>query len=611
MLALQLSSRKVLLLCLLLVLQLQLGGARSIGSCKAEELLSSCKSKGQRWQHDAVCTYGGKCVVVDERQFSFMVTARLRQVKQGKAIKSLWMRGAGPGMSWDKPVELRRSGSSVDSWKTEIKYRSSSDALLCTSADYCFANQKALEFRLYRDQMGKEDMLGPNFFIELPLSGSMEGANNFLAPSVTVYPWFDSDKVLTRRVQIQSSLHVTGFPKTFKTQLTIIYPPSFEYNTRKMYPLVLYLGYAVGLFGPLLEHAFVHEASIQEAIVVGIDPMQSFSPFSRLCPYRDSYLLSCKEKNCIHNCMTCWNIRTEKNVCDKDEFLSQAQACLTHLGTAPRGEEVLDFIQMDIVPKLRELSQERLLVEFPKHRISIMGSLYGSSLLACHAALTRPHVYQNAACFSAPFYWPLSSSFTNPAPNPGIFQTFRDLEKEFDRTPALRSAYVSQKYYIDVASNENSLLPIIDVYKHTEDFIQQLEETLQLEKGKNILYFTVPDLARSYMLDKYGTPYVFNRILPAFKFFLKTEGGPSREAARLQSVSDKTIAEQNKLYGHLIGGSEQNESSAAHDGESCDARYTGPGGLSRPTEVPIIFFLPALGQCFKPAVKLNIWSQLH
>ena len=594
-----LQTREILVLSLLALLWMQAVHAQSVGSC--DEKLSKCK--GKKWHHDAVCSFDNQCLVVSEREFEFKIVAKMRRVDTGKdggkKVRSLWMRGNGPGLSWNKPVELRRSGSSVDSWKTEVRYRSSSDALLCTSGDYCFANQKAIEFRLYRDQMGKDDMLGPNFYVELPVSESMKGAANFLAPSVTVYPWFDGRDVVFRKTKVESSLHVTGRPGEFKTTLELLYPPSFEHNIRKHYPLVLYLGYSAKALAPLLEYAFVHEAHTREALVVGINPMEQTQPYSTFSPYRDSHVWQCKEKPCkVEECATCW-LPLTRSVCDKKEFIFQAKQCLEPELVPSYGEEVLDFIEMDIVPKLQEVTQQRLMVDFPRQRLTIFSEFDGTSLLACHAALTRPHIYQNAACLAAPFYWPLTSSLSDPAPNPGIKHTFQQIQEQFTATPALRSAYLSQKYYIDIAHNQHALLPLVDVYKHTEDFVLQLEETLYLERGKNFLYFTVPDIAIAYALQKPSILSVYNRIRPALKFFLKAEGGPSKSGSRSRPVLDKTIAEQNEVYGGLIG--RQNRSSTAPPDQqqqlSCDAHYKTPPpmGASRPTEVPIIFFLPVLG----------------
>lgn len=583
-----------LVLSLLVGLQMQCVHSRSVGSCS--EKLTKCK--GKKWHHDAVCSFDNECLVVSERAFSFKIVAKMRKVEtekdSGKKVRSLWMRGNGPGLSWSKPVELRRSGSSVDSWKTEIRYRSSSDALLCTSGDYCFANQKAIEFRLYRDQMGKDSMLGPNFYIALPVSDSMEGAADFLTPSITVYPWFDGRDIVVRKMKVESSLHVTGRPDEFEATVDVLYPPSFKHNIRKHYPLVLYLGYSAQALAPLLEHAFVHEAHIGEALVVGISPLEQTPPYSAFSPYRDSHVWQCKKKPCkVMECATCWLPQT-RSVCDKNEFVFQAKQCLEPELVPSYGEEVLDFIEIDIIPKLQEVSQQRLMVDFPQQRVTIFSEFEGTSLLACHAALTRPHIYQNAACLAAPFYWPLTASLTDPAPNPGIQRTFQRIQEQFAATPALRSAYLSQKYYIDIAHNQHALLPLVDVYEHTEEFVRQLEETLFLERGKHFLYFTVPDVAIAYALQRPSILRVYNRILPAFKFFLRAEGGPNKSGARSRPVLDKTIAEQNELYGGLV--SRQNATAQPEQHLSCDAHdTTPPAGASRPTEVPIIFFLPVLG----------------
>ena len=40
------------------------------------------------------------------------------------------------------------------------------------------------------------------------------------------------------------------------------------------------------------------------------------------------------------------------------------------------------MIELDLLPTLREMIQQRLLVEFPRHRISLVG-LDGAGLLAC------------------------------------------------------------------------------------------------------------------------------------------------------------------------------------------------------------------------------------
>ena len=550
-----------------------------------------------RWHYDAVCTPENQCVVAEERKFSFQIEAKMRTgTAVGKKVGSLWMRGSGPGLSWDKPIELRRSGSAVDSWRTKIQYRSSSDALPCTSKDYCWYNQRAVEFRLYRDQQGKDDMLGPNFYFQLPVSESMEGAPSFLTPTLTVYPWFDGREVLTREFEVTSSLHSIGIlDQTFKATLNVLYPPSFEHNIRKRYPLVLYFGYSAQAFAPLLELAFVREALTREAVVVGVTPLGLKPPYILLSPYPNTGMWYCKKSPCdTRRCATCWLPRKRDDACDKKEFAHQAKNCMYFKVNQGYGDMFLDFIEMDVVPKISEVTQERVDVDFPRHRLTLFGEFDATSLLACHAAVTRPHIYQNAACFSAPVYWPMSSK-NNPRESYLRNRRVRAFSEKYETTPALRVAHLTQKYYIDISANQEAEFPLVDPYKHTDEFVEELKNTFSLEEGKNILYFTIPDIAMAYVMRESGskaTMMIYDRFLPALRFFLLAEGGPNRESARTRAVPDKVIAENSELYGGLVQGG---NGSLAADDESCDAHCDMPG-VSRPTEVPILFFLPILGE---------------
>ena len=476
------------LLLLLLILQQTrfCESLRSVGKCSKP--LHKCLG-GSRWHYDAVCSQENRCVVAEERKFSFQIEAKMRTGTEtagvGKKVGSLWMRGGGPGLSWDKPVELRRSGSAVDSWRTKIEYRSSSDALPCTSKDYCWYNQRAVEVRFYRDQQGKDDMLGPNFYFELPVSKSMEGAPSFLAPTITVYPWFDGREIITREFEVHSTFHSIGIiDSKFKATLNVLYPPSFEYNIRKRYPLVLYLGYSAQTFAPLLELAFVREALTREAVVVGVTPMDHKPPYILLSPYHNTGMWYCKQSPCdTRKCATCWLPRRREDACDKKEFIHQTRNCMYFKANPGYGEMFLDFIEMDVVPKISEVTQGRVDVDFPRHRLTVFGEFDATSLLACHAAVTRPHIYQNAACFSAPFYWPMHSEKKLDEAYL-ISRDLHGLRKKFETTPVLRVAYLTQKYYIDISANQEAEFPLVDPYKHTDEFVTALKDVLSLEEGK-------------------------------------------------------------------------------------------------------------------------------
>ena len=578
-------------LSLLVLLHMQPSELRAVGTC--ERVHSKCGGEDD-WQPDAVCNRKRVCVAADEREFSFTLTVRLRplpQAEAGKVSGSLWMRGTGPGLSWTKPIELRRSAQFVDTWKTQIDYRSSSEALLCTNSKFCFENQRALEFRLYRDTFGKENMKGPNFYIPLPISHSLKRGGDFLPPSVTVYPWFDGGDIIHKTINVRSSLHVTGRAGELSASLDILYPPSFNYNSRKKYPVVFIIDYNVETLSPLLEYGYIHEASIEEALVVGIRPFEQVAPYSMSSPYYNNYVWRCKKDHCEVNCQTCWKQRLSVDICDVDEFNVQASRCLYAQLIEAKGDQILDLIELDIVPQLKEMAQERLLVDPPKHRLSLIG-FNGNGLLACYAALTRPWVYQNVGCLSAPFYWPLTSSLTKPAPSPGIFETLQRVKKDIEQNPALLSSYLSQKYYIDVTEHAHTFLPIVDIHEHTDNFVLQLQEILQLERNKNILFFNLPGVFLNYIHNKQSYFEIYHRILPALKLFLRAEGGPSKDGARIHLLSNgEAIAENKELYGSLIGTG--NETSLEQ--ESCIILQS-----SKPTEVPIVFFIPTLG-------KRNCW----
>lgn len=590
---------KALLILVLIVEQTGVcEGSRDVGSCRTQ--LEKCQSK--KWHHDAVCSAERRCVVADERKFSFLIKAKMRSMHKkknlgGKKFGSLWMRGTGPGLSWDKPIELRRSAASMDTWKTTITYRTSSDALLCTSKDFCVFNQRAMEFRFSRDQQGKDDMMGPNFYFELPISRSMQGSPSFLTPSFTVYPWFDNREVKHRQFKVKNSLHSMGLLGSYTANLNILYPPSFEHNVKKTYPLVLYLGHSAKAFAPLLELAFTREALTREAVVVGVTPFNKKPPYLFLSPYLHSSMWYCRS-TCKKSCPSCWVPRKREDSCNKNEFLQEVKKCLKLQKKEENyGDAFLNFIEMDVIPKIREKTHERVEVNFPRQRLSIFGEFDGSSLLACHAALTRPQFYQNAACFSAPFYWPITAKNYEKSK---VRSVFKEIKKQFEAMPALNAAYLTQKYYVDISENEQAVLPVVDPYKHTHEFVKLLTKTLHLEEGKNILYFTVSNIAMAYtrrMSGSKATMMLYDRFLTALRFFLRAEGGPSRKAARVKTVTDKTIAEHSELYGGLVqpGGKNKSSSTTTPAKRGTCRAQTKRLVYSKPSEVPIFFFLPILG----------------
>ncbi len=485
-------------------------------------------------------------------EFKLAVVAqwrKLRKTPDSKSITTLWMRGSGPGLSWEKSTELKKTASSIDTWKAELSYTSGSDSLRCLSSSHCSTNQRALEFRLYRDELASEGMLGPNFFIPLPLSHSLSGTVDFLTPTVTVKPWFDGNKITVSSYIQTSSESVTGRMSQMIVKVSLLYPPSFEYNVRKTYQLVILFGKKEPmLVAPLLEHLFVHDATVKEVFVVVIGYLDK-APFCNSSPFNPAgTLFVCKSGVTCHDCQSCWDERRAER-CDREEFIDKTNRCLKGVKCNGHGDEILDMIELDILPEIQERAQNRLLIDFPRNRLSIIG-MDGAGLLACYAALTRPTIYANAGCMSAPFNWPLL-----------------ELEKEFDprvmasllsringsirRLPSLQMEYITQKYYVDNGDNDNFYFPSVDAHRYTEWFISRLQDDLGLRINENIVYAKIPGLSNSYYHHWYHGERVLHTLRYPLLYFFRAQGGPSKTYSRTLQITEESYAKRTKSYEEL------------------------------------------------------------
>ena len=577
---------------------------KNVGKCITDVHGSSCHQPKSNWQHDGVCLRDEKtmrmsCHIPDTRQFKFSIAVRLRQLKVMPGLKkvaNLWIRGSGVGLSWEKPLALQKSAYSIDKWKVDISYTYDSNALLCLSSSHCSLQQRAIEFRVYKDKLGKEDMLGPNFYIPLPLSNSMAGAVGFTPPEVTVYPWFDGKSTTLQQIHIQ--------PRWSSSTLafTLILPPSFNFNARKTYPLVLLFG--APTVAHVLEHMYVHEASIKEALVATTE-YQDDAPFCKLNPFTEdmtpltfgnSRVWRCKTENQqCHDCQRCWDKqRIEK--CEKDEFLNQATRCLQEVDCSGEPDKLLDLIELQLLPEISKVTQSRAQINFPKDRMSIIG-FDGAGLFACYAALTRPYLYQNAACLSAPFYWPISSLRNVGANrmNQGIGQVLQELNYSMLITPGLRLLHMTQKFYIDVGEMDNFFFPVVDQYEHAQWFVQLLKDTLLLEDSVNVLFSVVPKSGKSYYHHKKGGMEIFNRIKLPLLFFLRAEGGPNTDFPRVMKFSNTEFHKRKQELGQVA--TKQTEGSNGTVDESNCYAYNGRWREQQSASgVPIPVYLVTVGK---------------
>lgn len=594
--------------------------ARKVGGCVRNIQGSRCSQPGAQWQHDGVCIIDssstGSCHIPDTRVFQFSLVAKIRQkdrLNSAKPITKLWVRGSGPTLSWEKPKQMLKSGRYVDTWSTDITYSSDSNSLLCLNSSHCSLNQGAIEFRIYRDEVGKDSMLGSNFYIKLPISNSMAGVLGFIPPQVKVYPWFDGSSVVAQKVSLPYTSYLNHADETIWFNSTILYPPSFQHNVHKSYPLLVMFGTNEPVHvAPLLEHMYIHEASIEEAVVVSIHyldkaPFCAFNPFTE--NNRGTYnnlVWNCKagDEEC-HTCQTCWDDqRIEK--CEKLDFETKTVKCLAHYSCTGPASDILDFIQIKLLPELQKRTQNRLQLNFPRERMSVLG-FSGGGLLACFAALSRPFYYKNAACLSAPFQWPIAGLRPPVDRNIEGMGTFmNNLNTTLNIEPTRRALYVSQKYYIDVGERDNFYLPHINAHNYTEWVIKLIMETLRLETETNIIYTNVPNAGNSYYHHKDGGTEILNRIRYPLIYFIGAMGGPNKKFARAPKINDASFIERQKELGMneqdlsaltAGDGAAGNKSQLQELEGSCLDNRRRRRSKDGHSSVPVSVFLVSVGKC--------------
>lgn len=523
-----------------------------VGRCKKERKSNRCSGANAFWQYDGICVDDANpptCHVPDSRHFSLKLVAAVDQMPDTAGalpVKTLWLRGSGPGLTWEKPVAMTRVKDGY--WTLGISYTYDSNALLCLKESRCTLNQKALEFRVYRDEHGKDGMFGPNIYINLPISNSISGQSGFSPPYVYFYPWFDGKRVYELPLVFPNHGHHQYY-ENWHTHFTAFFPPSYKHNTLKRYPVVITFGKNLKtLIMPLLESLFVHESSTEEAIVISIHnwhkaPYCEYNPFSVLeadpsIP-TDNHVYKCTgDAEVCTRCMSCLN-PDRVDLCDIRDFAHQAQEChYRGFRCHGRAEAILDTIEDVILPEMTLRTLGRIMTDYPKERISIVG-IDGGGLLACYAALSRPMVYKNAACISASFHWPIRSLIRKESrKKQGIGILLDEITERMKLRPEFQVLHATQKYYIDVGEYDNRYLPIIDAHNYSDWVVEQLESRLKIDP-ENILYYkkVLGGGNNVQLLREIGDNRILDRIKLPLLFFLKPEGGLNAEYPRTPKIS--------------------------------------------------------------------------
>ena len=508
------------------------------GSCPPDiQYEDVCPSGENVWRLDSVCTDVASiirpglrvCLSPVSRKFRVTIGIEVAPQQVSQTQGSLWMSGRGPALSWGTAIQVAKDPLRQNGWKVEIDYTMDSDSTQCLSTRQCTELQNALEFRLNLDKgLGPSgDMLGPNFFIPLPLSNSLQGFSGRTSAQVTVYPWF-------RGARRQIKQHYASF-KGMDAHFSILLPPSFDSSVRqKKYPLVVVLGPRASQVLPQLIDAMYNETLVDEAVVIFID---SWGPETQdlqcnYSPYQQGVVWKCKDYtaaddgSCGKRWQTCWDSDATRLCSLRDPHTEELYKCrLISIPCRPGGELLLEFISKQLVDVVQAETNKRVMFDPPRHRVSLIG--HGiTGLLSCHAAVTRPDSFGNVACLSAPFYWPLDHTFSVK------FGFRKALALNVPLTAAQRGLHCTQKYYIDVGEYDDSHLPqeVSWPVRDAREMIDMMKRHYMLKENENILFSVVPKASNNHYADLYmDSENLFRRLRIAFRHIMRPEGGLQRK----------------------------------------------------------------------------------
>ena len=424
---------------------------------------------------------------------------------------------------------------STNTWMATLEYIVDHNSVLCTSLNNCLFTHTALEFRIYTDQSGTGDMVGPSFYFPLPIYNSLSGSADFKAPNLTVYPSFEAGGI-EKSFILSSNMLIPDFIRqckclNYKSQ-SILLPPTFYTNRMKKYPVVIVLGNSGKIvIKPLLKHMY-NESAIQEAIVVHL----SIKDTCKYSPYSVNTVWKCKgASDCHRDCQWCW-APDRDDKCMPDEFRMLAKKCLIATRCYSIGEQLLEYIEHYLIHYIQVKVSYRAQLNAPRSRISIIGHGY-AGLLACYAAITRPHLFGNAGCLSPTLYAPLDGLTSHRIGLPWT------VSNQLALHPEKKGLYNSQLYYIDIGDNDDFEFPLNDPLAATQNLVGLMKDKLGLEENKNIVLSVVPNEGNG-MYRKIGetNENLLQRLRFPLQAFLKPQGG-TREHPRIQAVADMSHME--------------------------------------------------------------------
>jgi enterochelin esterase-like enzyme len=346
-----------------------------------------------------------------------------------------------------------------------------------------------LQYRLLIDD--HVDMLGANFAVVFPISQSSTYFSR--KPEYIVYPWFYEKTGLIQSVVVNS--HYIGGDRN----ISIYTPPSFKENTLKTYHTFVVFDLSIQFahfFKTTIEEPIYPYGVAEEYVIVGFGDYHTDTERTDLLTQSVGRFFRCLNGTLGDGCGGC--VPANSNVTETLRYLYDICAIMTPIGG--RGDQTLDFLQKEVIPKITEVLDNRLRTE----RLGIIGYSLGG-LMACYAAWTRAEVFSSAACQSPSFWWPYNNKTTDEVDFDFINITLKNHQWSFNRP--------SQRIYIDAGGEE--ILSPFQLTQMTVQVAQEISAMRNYEMNKNVWIFVEPDKGHDFIVWGKRFAMAIGNLLPA------------------------------------------------------------------------------------------------
>ncbi|XP_052082610.1 uncharacterized protein LOC127720180 [Mytilus californianus] len=414
--------------------------------------------------------------------------------------KVLYIRGSGLCLNWTTGKKMRKT--LTDTWEINLKFTSSDDGFRCKDCSNDITITKKLEYRILIAD--RTNMIGGNFIVDLPVSMSSSYFDE--KPLFEVFPWFYSKAGRTSNFTINSS--EIGKER----QIYLYLPPSFNENTFKKYPNLLVFDLYPGSYSELLtsfvDKILAESGTTKEFIIIGYGDYQPEHERVDLLTPTPGTVMTCINGNFTNSCDNC----LPSNLTDDEHRRLMKEKCGKRENIEGSGDRLLNFLINRVRPKVRELTNDRILIDQPN--TGVMGYSLGG-LMSCYAAWTRSSIFGLAACQSPSLWWPLNNTTLTDGDFHFINHTLRNQSLQQSRFP--------QKILLDAGSEENKLT------QSTVEAAIKISKIPGFTTNHNVWINIYPGSSHNYL-------EWFKRFWTALQTLLPSDGTPQMPRSHTETM---------------------------------------------------------------------------